>query len=91
MSVCIYAYRAGAGASDPLAAVLLLTRPRLGVMLAVAIITAGVALNAWVGATRVFQLEAFAARGLLPKFRAATARLVWLRRRSPWLRERLLR
>lgn len=47
---------------DPLAAALLLARPRLGVMLTVAIITIDVALNVWVGATRGFQLDALIAQ-----------------------------
>lgn len=63
MSVCIYAYRAGAGASDPLAAVLLLARPRLGVMLAVAISTGDVVLKVGGGVTRGVQHDVFIAQG----------------------------
>lgn len=51
----------GAGAVDPLAAVLLLARARPGTMLTVAIIAGDVALNGWVGATRGFQVDAFIA------------------------------
>lgn len=56
---------------DPLAAVLLLAGPRLGVMLTVATITSDVVLNAWVGATRGFQVGAFArCAESVPAFRA---------------------
>lgn len=63
MSMCIYAYLAGAGASHPLAAVRLLARPRLGVLLTVAIIASDVTLNGWVGVTRDFQVDAFMVLG----------------------------
>ena len=43
---------------DPLAAVLLLARPRLGVMLTVVNITGKVVLNAW-GRARAFLLDSF--------------------------------
>jgi hypothetical protein len=57
---------------DPLAAVLLLARARLGVMLAVAIITSDVMLSAWVRAKRGFQVGAFVAQGLFLIFVRAT-------------------
>ena len=47
---------------DPLAAALLLARPRVGMMQTVAFITNDVALNGWVGGTRGFQVGAFAAQ-----------------------------
>ena len=43
---------------------MLLARPRLGVMLTVAIITSDVALDAWVGAKYGFQLDSFIAQSL---------------------------
>ncbi len=67
---------------DPLAAFLLLARPRLGVMLTVAIISSDVALNAWVAAKFGIQLDAFIAQVLFLGFVLATARLAWPRRRS---------
>jgi hypothetical protein len=75
----------GADAFDLLAAVLLLARQILGVMLTVAIITSDVVLNGWVGGTRGFQLEAFVARSLFLVFVLATARLrqMSLRRLPP--------
>lgn len=79
----------GAGAFDPLAVILLLAKPSLGVMLTVTSITSDVTLSAWVGstlgATRGFQLDAFIAQGLLLLFVLATARLAWPRRRFPGL------
>jgi hypothetical protein len=68
---------------DPLAAALLLARPRLGVMLTVANIPNDVVLNAWVGATRGFQVGAFVAQSLLLAFVLATARLARPQRCSP--------
>ena len=52
MLVFVFAYWMALTFLDPLAAVFLLARPRLGVMLTVAIITGDVTLNSWVGATR---------------------------------------
>jgi hypothetical protein len=76
----------GAGAFDPFAAVLLLARPRLGVMLSVSIITIviirAVALDIWVGAARGFQVEVIAARNLVLILVLATGRLRWPQRRS---------
>lgn len=73
---------------DPLAAVLLLARSRLGVILTVAIVaivTSDVALNEWVGATLGFQVGAFVAQSLFRAFVLARARIMWPRRRFPGL------
>ena len=68
---------------DPLAAVLLLAKPRLGVMptVAIAIVTGDVVLNAWAGAPRGFQVDAFISASLFLIFVLTTARLAWPRRR----------
>jgi hypothetical protein len=48
-------------------------------MLTVSIIASDVALNAWGGAARGFQLDAFIAQSLLLLFVIETARLAWPR------------
>ncbi|MDN2702008.1 hypothetical protein O0881_08380 [Janthinobacterium sp. SUN100] len=72
---------------DPLAAVLLLARPRLGVMLMVTIVTGDVALNVWACPTRGFQVGAFVAQSLFLLFFLMTVRLAWPRRGSSGLSE----
>ncbi|OYO31346.1 hypothetical protein [Janthinobacterium sp. PC23-8] len=60
---------------DPLAAVLLLTSPRVCVIPTVGIVSSDIALNAWVGATLGFQVGAFVAQSLLRPFVLARARI----------------
>jgi hypothetical protein len=70
MPLFVCAYWTSLTFFDPLAVVLLLAKPRLGVMLPVAIITRDVVLDAWVGATRGFQVGAFIAQCPIYAFRA---------------------
>lgn len=85
MSLFVCAHRTALTFFDPLAAVLLLARPRLSVVLTVAIIASKVALNVWGGATRGFQLDAFVAQSLFLLFVLVTVRFAWPWRRSPGL------
>lgn len=62
---------------DPLAAVLLMTRPLPGLALTVAIIVSDVVVNAWVGATYGFDVAAFSAQVLFLVFVMSTVRIAW--------------
>lgn len=66
---------------DPLAAVLLLARPRLDRMLTAPNITviSDVALNAWIRTMRGVQFDAFIAQGMFLGLVLATARFGWPR------------
>jgi len=78
----------------PLAAVHLLARSRLGVMLtaaiAIAIATGDVVLNAWGGASRGFQVDAFIAASLLLIFVLTAAGLACPQRRPSGLSANVL-
>lgn len=62
---------------DPLAAILLMTTPRPGLALTVAIIVSDVVVNAWVGATYGFDVAAFSAQALFLVFVLSTVRIAW--------------
>ena len=62
---------------DPLAALLLLARPKAGLGLTAAIIVSDVALNAWVGVNYGFHWPPFLAQLLFLVFVIATIRTAW--------------
>jgi hypothetical protein len=62
---------------DPLAVLLLLVRPKVGLGLTVAIIVSDVAINTWVAATYGFDWASFFAQFLFLIFVLMTGRIAW--------------
>lgn len=62
---------------DPLAVVLLMVRPMLGLALTVGIIVSDVAINSWVGLTHAFDLPSFLAQVLFLVFVLSTVCIAW--------------
>lgn len=62
---------------DPLAVVLLMIRPILGLALTVAIIVSDVVINSWVGLTYGFDMPSFFAQALFLVFVMCTIRIAW--------------
>jgi hypothetical protein len=62
---------------DPLAVILLIVRPTLGVALTGAIIVSDVAVNSWVGLTYGFDIAAFSAQAVFLMFVLLTVRIAW--------------
>jgi hypothetical protein len=62
---------------DPLAVVLLMIRPMLGLALTVAIIVSDVVINSWVGLTYGFDIPSFLAQALFLIFVMCTVRIAW--------------
>ena len=62
---------------DPLAVVLLVVRPMLGLALTVGIIVSDVAINSWVGFTQMFDLPSFSEQVLFLVFVMSTVRIAW--------------
>jgi hypothetical protein len=62
---------------DPLAVVLLMARPMLGLALTVAIIVSDVAINSWVGLTYGFDIPSFLAQALFLIFVMWTVGIAW--------------
>jgi hypothetical protein len=62
---------------DPLAAILLMTRPMLGLALTVAIIVSDVVINSWVGLTYGFDIASFLAQALFLIFVIWTVPIAW--------------
>ncbi|GGC65332.1 hypothetical protein [Undibacterium terreum] len=69
---------------DPLAAFLLLAKPKAGLGLTAAIIVSDVAINAWVGANYGFHWPPFLAQSLFLVFVLATIRTAWIRLPAPY-------
>lgn len=62
---------------DPLAAILLMTKPILGLILTVAIIVFDVTINSWVGMTYGIDIASFIAQVLFLIFVISTAGIAW--------------
>lgn len=62
---------------DPLAAILLMARPMLGLALTVAIIVSDVVINSWVGLKYGIDIASFLAQLLFLAFVMLTARIAW--------------
>ena len=62
---------------DALAVILLMTKPRLGLGLATAIIVCDVMINAWVGVSYGFDIASFVAQALFLLFVMSTVRIAW--------------
>jgi hypothetical protein len=62
---------------DPLAVILLMTKPVLGLALTVAIIVFDVAINSWVGMTYGFDIASFVAQALFLVFVMSTVGIAW--------------
>lgn len=62
---------------DPLAVILLMTTPLIGLALAVAIIVSDVAINSWVGLTYGIDIASFSAQALFLIFVMSTVRFAW--------------
>jgi hypothetical protein len=62
---------------DPLAVILLMTRPMLGLALTVAIMVSDVTINSWVGLTYGFDIASFLAQVLFLVFVMLTVRIAW--------------
>jgi len=67
---------------DPIAILLLLTKPRVGVALTAAIIAADVVVDGWVGGNYGIDVVAFSVQVAFLVFVVATVRIAWGRRRS---------
>lgn len=73
---------------DPLAVVLLLTNPRLGLSLAAAIIVCDVVINSWVGMTYGFDIASYFAQVLFLVFVMSTVGIAWRAESGARLRQR---
>jgi hypothetical protein len=62
---------------DPLAAILLMARPMLGLALTVAIIVSDVVINSWVGLIYGIDIASFLAQLLFLVFVILTVRIAW--------------
>jgi len=62
---------------DPLAVILLMARPMLGLSLTVAIIVSDVVINSWVGLTYGFDIALFLAQAFFLLFVMLTVRIAW--------------
>lgn len=62
---------------DALAVVLLMTKPKLGLALAAAIIVCDVVINSWVGLTYGFDIASFVAQVLFLVFVMLTIGIAW--------------
>lgn len=62
---------------DPLAAILLMARPMLGLALTVAIIVSDVVINSWVGLIYGIDIASFLAQLLFLAFVMLTVRIAW--------------
>lgn len=62
---------------DALAVILLMTKPKLGLGLTIAIMVCDVVVNAWVGTQYGFDLASFVAQALFLIFVISTVRIAW--------------
>lgn len=75
---------------DPLALILLMTKPIPGLALTAAIIVCDVVINAWVGMTYGFDIASFAAQALFLVFVMSTVGKAWRAESAAPLRQRSL-
>jgi hypothetical protein len=62
---------------DALAVILLMFKPKIGLVLTVAIIVSDVAINSWVGITYGFDIPSFLAQALFLLFVMSTVGIAW--------------